>query len=276
MSFSERQGLVTHKLVQIDQIDNDLANGLWNSLSNNVWDQYSKDRRPYTVGGSNMASIINPIWEVFFKLPTDEMQSYWEQCLSELKERFYSLDWNRKLDFLELVVVLIKVEVKQKLIDNCNFHFERENSAYRFVDKVITQISNESEIEAVEQAVQIEGGTSTHFKTALSHYSSRDNPDYRNSIKESISAVESLCKRIANDDNATLGGALGQIERNHDLNPVLKSAFSKLYGYTSSADGIRHGLMEEDILSKADAKFMLVACSAFANYLIEKFPNNNE
>jgi hypothetical protein len=47
----------------------------------------------------------------------------------------------------------------------------------------------------------------------------------------------------------------------------LKSAFLSLYGYTSDANGIRHALLEEAQLTFEDAQFMLVACSAFVNYL---------
>ena len=51
------------------------------------------------------------------------------------------------------------------------------------------------------------------------------------------------------------------------MHPALNKAFSTLYGYTSNAKGIRHALLEESTLDFEDAKFMLVACSAFINYL---------
>jgi hypothetical protein len=105
---------------------------------------------------------------------------------------------------------------------------------------------------------------------ALTHLSNRQSPDYRNSIKESISAVESLCCIIAKDDKATLSGALKAIGKTTELHPALKEAFQKLYGYTSDADGIRHKMMEEPNLDFEDAKFMRVSCSGFVNYLIVK------
>lgn len=103
--------------------------------------------------------------------------------------------------------------------------------------------------------------------------SDKTSPDYRNSIKESISAVEAICKLIAKKQNTTLGDALNIIERQGliALHPSLKKAFSNLYGYTSDADGIRHALKDEKINADFDeAKFMLVACSTFVNYLISK------
>jgi hypothetical protein len=69
-----------------------------------------------------------------------------------------------------------------------------------------------------------------------------------------------------------LGDALSEIVKSKavELHPALKESFNKLYGYTSDADGIRHAMLEESSLSSEDAKYMLVACSGFINYLIVK------
>ena len=49
----------------------------------------------------------------------------------------------------------------------------------------------------------------------------------------------------------------------------MKEAFGKLYGYTSDANGIRHaGDIGGPSSTFEEAKFMLVSCSAFINYLI--------
>jgi hypothetical protein len=55
------------------------------------------------------------------------------------------------------------------------------------------------------------------------------------------------------------------------LNPALKSAFEKLYGYTSGKNGIRHPLIDETTdVGYAEAQYMLVTCSAIVSYIIEK------
>ena len=70
------------------------------------------------------------------------------------------------------------------------------------------------------------------------------------------------------EKTATLGQALLKIEKKYKLHSALKNAFSALYGYTSDSGGIRHSLLEDDIdVSMEDAKFMLVSCAAFINYL---------
>lgn len=115
----------------------------------------------------------------------------------------------------------------------------------------------------------------THLRTALDYISNRENPEYRNSVKESISAVESFCSIMTGDGKATLGKALTQIEQSHKIHGALKEAFSSLYGYTSDSGGIRHSLLEDDVnVTLGDAKFMLVSCSAFINYLKTKSLEN--
>lgn len=105
--------------------------------------------------------------------------------------------------------------------------------------------------------------------------SDRQNPDYRNSIKESISSVESICKIVTKNDKASLGQALKLIEDQYGLHEALKKSLSQLYGYTSDGDGIRHAMLEESNLTYIDAKFMLVACTNFINYLIDKTKDQN-
>ena len=87
-----------------------------------------------------------------------------------------------------------------------------------------------------------------------------------------MSAVEVLVKIISGNKSATLGVALNEIERSGkiSIHKALKDGYSKLYGWTSNDEGIRHSIMDEPSLSQEDAVYMLVSCSAFINYLNEK------
>ena len=133
---------------------------------------------------------------------------------------------------------------------------------------------SQEEINTVEEAAKDTRfvGVSTHIDRALKLYSDRENPDYRNSIKESISAVESIARAISGSDKATLGNALRTIEKKGQLHRVLKEGFLKLYGYTSDKQGIRHAMLDEPNITAADARYFLVSCSSFANYLKSQLP----
>ena len=161
----------------------------------------------------------------------------------------------------------------QHFVDSVNAILKEELSGYRFISGRIVQITSEEGIAAIEQALSIPDSLKPvrdHLSQSLSLLSDKKAPDYRKSIKESISAVESLSKIITKQNKATLGPALNAVEKQTKLHGVLKEAFQKLYGYTSDAQGIRHALMDEATLDIEDAKFRLVSCSEFVNYLVVK------
>jgi hypothetical protein len=278
MLFSQRVGKTpAQKTIQHEAMDEELRNSLWSALALIYWESYrapgsSYHQRNDYVRSSNMGSLIVPLWISYFKKPIDTMDEYWPECLSRLRGHFFKLPWHGVFDFVEFVAQYGTEDQRSAFTAMCNSFLERENSAYRFLNGSITEIVSESEIDEVETAIARSSpysGVKVHLETAVSLMSNRINPDFRNSIKESISAVESLAKKISGDQSSTLEAILKELEKSHALHPALKNAFSSLYGYTSDSQGIRHALMDNSSLTKADARFMLISCSAFVNYAIE-------
>ena len=152
--------------------------------------------------------------------------------------------------------------------------FKREYVGYHFIEEgFVSPISDEIEVEAVNVAVNNKfKSVREHISKANALLSDRKKPDYENSIKESISAVEAMCQEIlgTKGGGATLGKMLKKLEDNGiEIHKALKEAFEKLYGYTSNANGIRHaGDIGGSSSTFEEAKFMLVSCSAFINYLM--------
>ncbi len=270
--FSQRKGIKSIKsVIQVDGMDDDLRNDLWNALTVSYWDNISKYLISYF---PDMEILIKKIWVDHFKQPLDTLENTWSKTYKIIRKIFYNYEWNEVYDFIEFIVYSYPYkDDNQDFMDLCNSFLERELSAYRFIGGKIIQITSEEEISEIEEALEISKpltAVNTHLKTALDLLADRKSPNYRNSIKESISAVEAICNMITKEKNTTLGQALKKIENEVSLHSALKSAFSSLYGYTSDADGIRHALLDEPNLYFEDAKFMLVSCSTFINYLIIK------
>lgn len=276
-SFSERFG---HKPVrtafQMDSVDQNLRTGLWNALMSTYW-RMVEDTVSENSGylhpqqHRDMWHFLQNIWGDHLKRELDTMNRQWTRTRDDFKAHFLACEWYAVYDFIEFVVAVFPyAAVSSRFLEACNKVLEQEGSAYRFINKQITPIVSETEISTIEEALSGADKLKPvriHLGNALSKLSDRQKPDYRNSIKESISAVESICNLITGN-KATLGDVLKQIQ---GLHPALKESFSKLYGYTNDADGIRHALLEEEDLKFEDAKFMLVSCSAFVNYLGAKF-----
>jgi len=212
------------------------------------------------------------LWLHHFKQALDTLDHSWGKVLDQLRDHFFQAEWYEVYDFIEFVSTHYDDDGRnQKFRETCNRFLEREMSAYRFVSDQITRVVDEEEIQSIEDAVSVQqDAVREHLNRALALMSDRKSPDFRNSIKESISAVEALALHILGEKKGTLGALLARVEEKAGLHPALKTAFSKLYGYTSDADGIRHALLEESDLDFEDAKFMLVACSAFINYTVAK------
>ncbi len=275
--FSERIGLkATRSLAQLDSMDGALRNRLWNVVYASYFNSVTTDdyapRFMHT--DEDAWTFVIRLWHDHFKHRTDTIADNWPAVCDRIREHFFDCAWNEVYDFLEFVGQKYPNSYRmthEKFMRTCNAVLEEEVSAYRFVGGLITQITSQDEIAAVEEAqlaTEPLRGVSTHLKTALDLLSNRESPDYRNSIKESISAVEAMCQRLAGQPKATLGQALKRLEATVPLHSALKKAFGNLYGYTNDAEGIRHALLEESDLTQDDAKFMLVTCSAFVSYLL--------
>lgn len=269
--FSQRRGLTPVKeSIQIDEMDADLRNGLWNCLSVLYWERLPSQAAIIS-DDKELQALLTRLWLHFFKTPLDTLDSWWPTVYRQLRERFFSEDWFYAYDFLEFVV---QNSAFPTLEEYCNTTLQRERSGYRFVGGILTPITNEDELNEVDRAINnARTSSSKHLQTALQLLSDRSNPDFRNSIKESISAVEAICRVLVGNEKAVLSDALKRLQRDGAvfIHPALAQSFEKLYAYTSDADGIRHSLLEDGTpLALEDAQYMLITCSAFVNYLVEK------
>jgi hypothetical protein len=276
MRFAERYGFRPAKeVIQLNDMDNALRNRLWNLLTSEIL----HDKHIDLTQSSSMRKIVTIIWGSYFKLPTDTIGIFWgggskHDPRNIIRNWFYNSPWHDVYDFVEFCVEDLVFDPKRKdeFENQCNIILESELSGFRMIGCKFLKITSEIELDAVDSAQAATGRfepVAIHIRSSLGHLARRADPDYRNSIKEAISAVEAACCIITGNANASLGLALKQMERDgFQLHSAQKDAFNKLYGYTSDADGIRHALLEEESLTYEDAQFMLITCSAFINYLM--------
>lgn len=280
MTFSERMGIEKPRTkIQKDSITKELRNSIWNYFDLDIldfFDDYEAYSRTNNAGYKSMINLRELLWLNFFKSPIDRCPYNNSDFVSSLRDWFFKCDWNKIYDFIEFIIANHNVNEHIELFTkHLNFVFEREMAGYRIISGIVTPIISDSDINEIENALNAPfKEIKIHLNCALELMSDKKKPDYRNSIKESISAVEYICKTITKNKNATLGEALDMLQKTGkiQIHSALNTAFDKIYGYTSSADGIRHSLIDEKTvnLDLEDATFMLTSCSAFINYLIIK------
>jgi AbiJ-like protein len=209
---------------------------------------------------------------------SDEFSQNYFDLVDELKAVFQNGDYIEIFNLLQFL--LRDSECPPGLAKCVSKVLLDTNSAYAMIDgNTFLPIGTEQEAASLEKAIsdlhESEfAGASTHLKKAAT---SLTNGDYGDSLRESIHAVESVARKIDPEAAKSLGPALDTLEKHGNIHPALKSAFKKLYGYTSDEEGIRHSIIEGDApnVDETDAMFMIGACASFVSYLIGKARNSS-
>ena len=285
-SFSQRNGLVkVREKLQVDELDVGTRNMIWNEIL-----MYFKVISDYPI-------VIRRMRADLFELPIDskpfiiKATSYGKEKSyvgydAWMKNKIFNGPITEVLDVVEYLTDQERADewaeqytmafhsgvggqmlaLSQETIDDL---FAGMCVGYRFVNGVLCRVVGEEEIKAIESAInESPDAVAEQLNKALLAFADREHPNYANSVKEAISAVESQCCILTGDPKASLGEALKKLESTGvKIHPALNKALHQLYGYTSDDPGIRHGSIETANVDAALAQFMLVTCSAFVNYL---------
>ena len=220
--------------------------------------------------------VFNYIIQVLH-LPHDQIEHTPAEHRVLLRETILEKDYHCVLTLVEFI--LRHNLCPQQLQNDLENAFKEVSLAYTVqtingLPTIVPRSSEESGA-ATQQAIEtIEqkgpAGAKTHLRSAAEAINEQR---YADAVRESIHAVESVARTIDPEAGKTLGPALKSLEKEGVLNHrALKEAFSKLYGYTSDENGIRHALLEEGAaaVDLDDAVFMFSACASFAAYLVNR------
>lgn len=286
--FSDRNKIAPiNTTLQTTELDQRTRNALLNLIR--YWIRSEKEESRYDDFSTIRTFYCNLVGQVYgdflsetllFTIHQSENQAFEELIFPVISTGSY----DEVLTIVEYICNWFKISSQSNFLKrNWNYKYfsralnevlEKEFVGYRMVEDRITAITDSVEIKEIEEGLDIQfQGPKSHIQKALGFLADREHKDYKNSIKESISAVESICEIIVGSESATLGKALKALkDKKINIHPALEKAFSSLYGYTSDEGGIRHaeGLFESNVTFE-EAKYMLVSCCAFVNYLIAEY-----
>ncbi len=290
--FSERMGYVQpRELMQIEDADDELRTSIYNLIYSTLG-KYNR--------GSIEEEICQTLWTTRWHQPIHAFPTYYWEFFEHLYNRIMHSEWYVPYDLIEFFYDRLKnsdyfepdpfsyecmfpnesfsEHGLTELAQEINSMLEAERSGYRLVDGQVTPITNDIELATIEESlggIPASAGAKTHMQNSLRLLSKRPNPDYLNSVKEAITAAESAARSFAPGKTSTLGDAVDRLAKTNGLHKSLAEAWKRMFGYTCDANGIRHGGTDEPVnLDFAFAKYMLVTCSAFVNYLVEEFGND--
>ena len=250
-TFSERYGYkpVRAALGQYESMDDGLRIAIWNFLQNS---KFIHELTPGILHGPmRIAAMSYPIDREYENI--------------RIHNWYSALPWNEIYDLVEFcirkMVELSQIDIYdydmiEHMIGEFNKVLRKEGSAYRVVNESIVPVSNSEEFAEVEQAAN----ANDYIQKAVELLANRENPDIENVIKESISAVEYEVREATGED---ISRGLEKLA----LHSQLAQAWKNMYQWASDEPGVRHAKPERSDVGIAEARYVLVAASAFVNYL---------
>lgn len=271
--FWERKGIKHFSdIVQVNSLNERTRNKIYSATIELI----EKDKK--------RGEFIEYIYTEIFSLTKNDIpikslefgifSDYYADVENEILLNLRNCEYYEVFDFIEGIIRGIRLENQKKwYIEEIEKIFKEENVNYKIIGDLITDIINENQIDSIEETIN------NPYKVVSEHYSKAIEQlysvkDYANSIKESISAVEAMCQ-VINGSKEELNKALKNLKIT--IHPALEQAYIKLYAYTCDENGSRHanGIGEKNATFE-EAKYMLISCSAFVNYLKGNMRNKNE
>lgn len=276
--FSEREGHIKPKEMQIRSLDNEIRSILWNIVFHAL-----PEKRDTWGAISAHQPVFMIIWECFLKKPADERPKRLDLNYEFIKNIFLHSTWYEVFNFIEFILQswqhMSFTMDKSSFIRRCNYALDHEKVQYNITDDIISPLTSKPEMKSVEQALNTSfSNARSHIRQAYILFAERKNPDYTNSMKESISAVESLILETTGEKSLN-DKAMHRLE---DIGLKMHSQFKRavLNLYWFSSGTVRHGqpsksgksgeTSEPPHVNESTARFMLVTCSAFINYIVSE------
>ena len=222
--------------------------------------------------GGDWKEILFAVHLQFHERPWDEWDTEFRRVCKELRHEIETKPFNKVFDLIQFV--LRYSLCPPEFISDTKHTFAKCRLAYTIdfgPPPTILPAATPEEGGAVVDALGTLrqaglDGSAAHLRKASERINAGD---WAGSVRESIHAVESVARQLDPGAETTLGPALSALEKRGAVHPVLKDAFSKLYGYTSDEQGVRHALLDQTKaqVGQDEAVFMLGACASFASYL---------
>lgn len=257
-------------------IRNEITPAIQNAICS-CYDELQEKIGGYMGVGDSYIKLEEYIWRKLLEYrKNDFYNSDLRHCLittyilSDKKKWFRKLNLiNATFDFLNSPSNNVESYIVEWFQENLNSEFARLNYAYRVINGCVVEVNSKEEIESIENALSINNDSvRLHLKTSLEKLSEGD---YRNSIKESASALEAFTRDVTGESTYSLKGLEKEKIKVHKM---ILDAFDKLYYYTCDKEvGCRHSQMIVDSKftpSSDEAVLMLVSFSSAINYLKKK------
>jgi len=268
--FSQRIGARQPLKSGLEEASPELRTALWNVLHKPAFPEELEHRERAL---ANARALWNHMgWR------SDQVPQLPHQIRAALATEWFSCRWPDFFDLIEFTARLLATPLpptRHQWFEMLNRVLESKGCAYCFLAEHIVPLTNSDEAaEVAAGADSAMPAVAAHIREARKLLPPNAGASPANSIRESIAAVEAALRHLTGNPSATLTEGLAAFEAAHGaIRPSLREGLLTLCGCTASESGVAAGVAEDlnagvDELTRDDARLMLVACSAFTNYLL--------
>lgn len=219
-----------------------------------------------------------------------------EEARLYFEQKFQTLSWQKRFDFCEIIYLklayapddeffyhrqempftlsdaqaYIEKEIQQLFID--------EFFAYEFIKGSVTRKGRRHTVKTTDQAQYVMSdnrlqNARIHYSKALSFFSNRKQPDYANTVKEAVCAVESAGKDLFPQAKAsTLGDLINWLKNKNNniaIPPALINTLSSIYALRNSGKEVAHGSASGGEITAAIAEYILSVSASTIIYFVD-------
>ena len=244
-----------------NQIDRDFPSTARIGLLHIVRDLVAKD---YI---RDWSEVIKELERIARMLPSGNYNLTESNSFAVADELLSGLSWEKVYDFCErlhnhlardkgyhdqdgdFVIMTPRSDVQQLIDSELQRLFSEEGLAFDFRDGLVQRRGRKHTVERVSKAEVVMGDAKLlaarkHYDKALQFFRAPAKPDYENTVKEAVCAVEAAGKALFPQAKATtLGDLVKWLINNEEtqLSKGLSQTLTGLYAFRSSGTGVGHG-----------------------------------
>ena len=170
-----------------------------------------------------------------------------------------------------------KAEVQILIANEIQRLFAEEGLAFEYTEGLVRRRGRKHTVDVTTRAQVVLGdprlgGARRHYEKALQFFRSLSKPDYENSVKEAVCAVEAAGKALFPQAKAaTLGDLAKWLLSTNDVAvpKALVNTITGIYGYRSGGDGVGHGGASGGTATAEVAEYVLAVCASQIIYLVD-------
>lgn len=170
-----------------------------------------------------------------------------------------------------------KAQVQTYISDELQRLFNEESLAFEFSQGMVSRRGRKHTVEVTTRAQVVLGdprlaSARRHYDKAMNFFRSPSKPDYENSVKEAVCAVEAAGKVLfPTSKSSTLGELAKWLANTTEVSvpKALAQTVTAIYAYRCGGNEVGHGGADGGVATAEVAEYVLAVCASQIIYFVD-------